>query len=241
MPELLTTKQLAEYLQLSERSIYRLLEHGEIPAVKVGGHWRFRKSVVDEWLDMRIQQLDAVQLEDTFRDDLNAGTPSVGELLSTQNIFLYLPHRTRRDVLGALATLVNLPEEVDRDLLLARLLEREAMCTTALPDGVAVPHTPRPRPRLLAKHDVIALVRTREPIEFGALDGSLTDLFVLVLAREEKAHLVLVARVNRLVREPAVLHVMRTSRSPRQILHVIRQTERRLFDAPATDNPHRNP
>jgi PTS system nitrogen regulatory IIA component len=235
MPELLTTKQLAGYLQLSERSVYRLLEQGEIPAVKVGGHWRFRKSAVDEWLDMRIQQMGATQLEDTFREDLESGTPSVGDLLSTENIFLYLPHRTRRDVLGALATLVNLPEDVDRDLLLARLLEREALCTTALPDGVAVPHTPRARPRLLAKHDVIAIARTREPIEFGALDGSLTDLFVLVLARDERAHLVLLARVNRLVREPAVQHVMRTSRSPRQILRVIRQTETALFEG---SRPH---
>ena len=44
MPDLLTTRQLAEYLQLSERSVYRLLERGELPAVRVGGQWRFRKT-----------------------------------------------------------------------------------------------------------------------------------------------------------------------------------------------------
>jgi PTS system nitrogen regulatory IIA component len=138
MPDLLTTRQLAEYLQLSERSVYRLLEQGEIPALKVGGHWRFRKTAVDEWLDVRVQQMDADQLDETFREDLESGSSSISQLLSAQNIFLNLPHRTKHEVLSALATLVNLPEEVDRDLLLARLLEREALCTTTLPDGVAI-------------------------------------------------------------------------------------------------------
>ena len=230
MPDLLTTRQLAEYVQLSERTIYRLLEQGEIPAVKVGGHWRFRKSAVDEWLDVRVQQMEAGQLDEAFRDDLELGSPRVGELLTTQNIFLNIPHRTKQDVLGALATLVNLPEEVDRELLQARLLEREALCTTALPDGVAVPHTPRTRPRLLVNHDLIALARTRAPIEFGALDGKPTDLVVLVLARDERAHLILLAKVSRLVREPLVQNIMRTSRSPQEIKRVIGEVEATLFE-----------
>jgi PTS system nitrogen regulatory IIA component len=230
MPELFTTRQLAEYLQLSERTVYRLLEQGEIPAIKVGGHWRFRKSAVDEWLDVRVQQMDAEQLDETFREDLDSSSPSISELLTSQNIFLNLPHRGRVDVLNALATLVNLREDIDRGLLLARLLEREALCTTAMPDGVAVPHTPRTRPRLLAKYDLIALARTREPIAFGALDGSPSDLFVLVLARDERTHLILLAKVSRIVREPAVQKVMRASRSPREIMRVIRETEGRLFD-----------
>ena len=230
MPDLLTTRQLAEYLQLSERSVYRLLEQGDIPAVKVGGHWRFRKSAVDEWLDVRVQQMDSEQLDDTFREDLESGSPSISKLLSAQNIFLNMPHQTKHEIVSGIATLVNLPEEVDRDLLLARLLEREALCTTALPDGVAIPHTPRTRSRLLADHDLIALARTNEPIEFGALDGNRTDLFVLVLARDEKTHLILLAKVSRLIREPAVQQVLRTSKSPRQIARVIRETESLLFD-----------
>jgi len=230
MPDLLTTRQLAEYLQLSERSVYRLLEQGDIPALKVGGHWRFRKTAVDEWLDVRVQQMDADQLDETFREDLDSGSSSISQLLSAQNIFLNVPHRTKHEVLSGLATLVNLPEDVDRDLLLARLLEREALCTTALPDGVAIPHTPRTRPRLLAHHDLIAMARTREPIEFGALDGNRTDLFVLVLARDERTHLILLAKVSRLIREPVVQRTMRTSKSPRTILRVIKDTEAKLFD-----------
>ena len=230
MPDLLTTRQLAEYLQLSERSVYRLLEQGEIPALKVGGHWRFRKTAVDEWLDVRVQQMDSDQLDETFREDLESASSSISRLLSPQNVFLNMPHRTKHEVLSGIATLVNLPEEVDRDLLLSRLLEREALCTTALPDGVAIPHTPRTRSRLLANHDLIAMARTHEPIEFGALDGSRTDVFVLVLARDERTHLILLAKVSRLIRDPAVQRAMRTSKSARKIVRVIKETEAKLFD-----------
>ena len=230
MPDLLTTKQLAEYLQLSERSVYRLLEQGDIPALRVGGQWRFRKSAVDEWLDVRVQQMEIEQLDATFREDLEADSTTVSELLSPGNVFLDLPQDSKEDVLRALATLVKLPEDVDREQLLARLLEREALCTTALPEGVAVPHTPRIRPRLLAQHDLIAMGRTRKALEFGALDGKLTDLFVLVLARDERTHLLLLAKVSRLVREASVLRVMRNSQSARQIIRVIKETENKLFD-----------
>jgi mannitol/fructose-specific phosphotransferase system IIA component (Ntr-type) len=52
----------------------------------------------------------------------------------------------------------------------------------------------------------------------------------LVLARDERTHLILLAKVSRLIREHAVQQAMRTSKSPRQIVRVIRETEAKLFD-----------
>ena len=74
MPDVMTTRELAEYLRLSERSVYRLLERGEIPAVKVGGQWRFRKSAVDEWLDLRFGGIEHAELDAGEDDD--AGAPA---------------------------------------------------------------------------------------------------------------------------------------------------------------------
>jgi len=73
MPNLLRPKQLAEYLQLSQRTVYRLLERGDIPGVKVGGQWRFRRTAVDEWLDLSIQRLDAASLDALERDAAATG------------------------------------------------------------------------------------------------------------------------------------------------------------------------
>jgi PTS system nitrogen regulatory IIA component len=231
MPDLLTTKQLAEYLQISERSVYRMLERGEIPAVKVGAQWRFRQSAVDEWLDLQLQRMGTAELDEAFGAVLTEGTPAIADLLSVQNIFLDLPGGTRDAVLGALVERLQLPEPVDRELLRHRLIEREVICTTSLPDGVAVPHTPRSRPRMLKHHDLVAVGRTLSPVDFGALDGKPTDIFVLVLARNERAHLMLVARVSRLVREESILKVLRAARTPEDVRDAIVAGERLLFDA----------
>ncbi|KGS91822.1 DNA binding, excisionase family domain protein [Burkholderia pseudomallei MSHR7498] len=48
--EILTIKQVAEYLKVTERTIYRLAAARKIPAFKVGGTWRFRKVDIDSWI-----------------------------------------------------------------------------------------------------------------------------------------------------------------------------------------------
>jgi len=50
-PEILTVKQLASYLQMDEHTIYRLAKSGKIPAMKIGAEWRFKKDLVDRWIE----------------------------------------------------------------------------------------------------------------------------------------------------------------------------------------------
>ena len=47
----LTIKELARYLNVTERTIYNLLERGELPGFKVGANWRFRKEDIDKWIE----------------------------------------------------------------------------------------------------------------------------------------------------------------------------------------------
>jgi excisionase family DNA binding protein len=51
--EILTPREAAEYLSVHVRTIYRLAKNGDIPGRKVGGSWRFKKDVLDEWLSWR--------------------------------------------------------------------------------------------------------------------------------------------------------------------------------------------
>jgi len=50
MTELMTLQEVADYLRVTEKTVYRLLKRGRIPAVKVGRQWRFDKKSIDEWL-----------------------------------------------------------------------------------------------------------------------------------------------------------------------------------------------
>jgi len=49
MSELMTTKEASEYLKLSYMTLYKLAQQGEIPAYKLGGHWRFNRTILDNW------------------------------------------------------------------------------------------------------------------------------------------------------------------------------------------------
>lgn len=48
--EILTIKQVADYLKVTERTIYRLAAAKKIPAFKVGGTWRFQHQEIDQWI-----------------------------------------------------------------------------------------------------------------------------------------------------------------------------------------------
>jgi nitrogen PTS system EIIA component len=48
---LLTTEQIAHYLRVDKFTVYRLVTQGKIPAFKVGNQWRFKRSMVDAWLE----------------------------------------------------------------------------------------------------------------------------------------------------------------------------------------------
>lgn len=48
--EILTIREVAEYLKVTERTIYRLAAAKKIPAFKVGGTWRFSRADIDVWI-----------------------------------------------------------------------------------------------------------------------------------------------------------------------------------------------
>lgn len=47
----LTTEEVLGYLRVTPRTIYRLIRSGELPAIRIGRQWRFRRTDLDDWLD----------------------------------------------------------------------------------------------------------------------------------------------------------------------------------------------
>ena len=70
--EILTIKQVADYLKVTERTIYRLAGAKKIPAFKVGGTWRFSKAEISQW----IQQQSGDGRPDRAADKGEADDPS---------------------------------------------------------------------------------------------------------------------------------------------------------------------
>jgi excisionase family DNA binding protein len=57
--EILTLKEVADYLKLAEKTAYRLAAEGKLPGFKVGGSWRFKREDVQSWIEQ--QKIDVNQ------------------------------------------------------------------------------------------------------------------------------------------------------------------------------------
>ena len=62
MDSLMTAKEAAAYLRLNYMTVYKLAQRGKIPATKVGGIWRFKKDILDEWLAREAGVVEGVVL-----------------------------------------------------------------------------------------------------------------------------------------------------------------------------------
>jgi excisionase family DNA binding protein len=59
--EVLTIDELATYLKVSKSSLYKLVQEGKVPGQKVGKHWRFLRSSIDDWLGNNSSDESATQ------------------------------------------------------------------------------------------------------------------------------------------------------------------------------------
>ena len=56
MPEAaITVRDVAAYLNVTEKTVYRLAQRGELPGFKVAGAWRFRRRDIDAWIERQKQ------------------------------------------------------------------------------------------------------------------------------------------------------------------------------------------
>ena len=52
--EIMTVEEVAKYLKLKPQTVYKWAQEGRIPGTKLGKEWRFRRSILDEWIDTSI-------------------------------------------------------------------------------------------------------------------------------------------------------------------------------------------
>jgi len=90
MTQLITLQETADYLRVTMKTIYRLLEGSKIPATKVGRQWRFDKAAIDEWLHENSNQVSASILviddEDTIRSLFKETLEELGHVVLTAEI-----------------------------------------------------------------------------------------------------------------------------------------------------------
>jgi PTS system nitrogen regulatory IIA component len=133
---------------------------------------------------------------------------------------------TKPGILAELAeSLSRAVPSLERSQLNAMLVEREKLGTTAMGDGIAIPHA-----RVESLDRVLAVFGlSRAGVDFDSLDGKPTHLFFLLVApgREGSAHLLLLARLSRLLGGEAFRARLREVHSTEELFRAIEEEESR--------------
>ncbi len=225
----MTLAELAKHIGMDPREVKRLADRGVLPGQLVGSEWRFNRAQMLDWLQREMHSLDSRHLLNLERAMSETHDEAIiGSLLATEAVDMNLRARSRPSVLRELVGLAERTGMVyDRAELVAALEQREALASTALPGGLAFPHPRRPLPFATAE-PLMCLARVPAGIPFGAPDGRLTDLFVLVCCHEERQHLLALARLA-LVFSSDLPAELREVGDVKQALELILDTERQML------------
>jgi PTS system nitrogen regulatory IIA component len=144
---------------------------------------------------------------------------TLADLLRVESVLVPMPGATRENAITALVAVLPVGDPVVKRELLAAVLAREAAGSTAIGEGVAIPHARSPRVSV----PLLAVGRAAAPIDFHAADGlPVTLVFLLVVpAAEPSFHLKTLAALSRIASDKDLLRRLNASADPRHLFELI--------------------
>ena len=222
----MNVNEVAATLHVSAREVVRMADSGILPAIKVKDAWQFRAGEIWNWIEKNLHSLPERRRKD--RHPVGPTDLLIAPTLTEQAIALDLPAKTKSSLLRELAALAEAADPfVDAGALAAALIEREQQGSTALQDGVAIPH---PAGNIYSQGPVIAAARTARDIPFGERGGGLTDLFFLVCCADRKDHLLYLGRLCRLLIDKDLQAELRAAATPADFLSALSRAEESLCE-----------
>ena len=213
-------RDAARLLGVSERTVYRWIDERGLPVHRVHGQHRFNRAELLEWATAQGVRVSAELFPDPAAND-RPGT-TLESALEEGGIHFVKDGDDRESVLREVVRVLRLPEEVDREFFYEVLLARENLGSTAVGDGIAIPHVRNPI--LLHVRAAVALCFLERPIPFGALDGHPVEILFVIVAPTSRMHLHLLSRLSAALHEDEFRRALR-ARRPEQILAVLRRVE----------------
>lgn len=229
-------EDFARHIGLRTDEVQKMAERGKLPCQKVGGHWRFNRARITEWLQQEIPSYDhdrLVELEQALgRHDEQAPEDEliVTDLIGLEGADIALPANTKASVLRELVDLADRTGLLyDRESLLEAIQQREELCSTALPNGVAIPHPRQPQAYATAE-PLICAARSTRGIPFGSPYGGLTTLFFLICSHNDRHHLRILARLMRIL-DADTIATLQAAESREDFLQIMIDKEEKVVAA----------
>jgi len=221
--EILTLAEIASYLKVSEKTILRMVKRGDLPGSKVANQWRFQGVLIEQWLTAKMESATDESLVDVIQT-----TPKIiplSRLIAPERILMNLLPGDTESVLEQL-----IKPLIDEDLLddpaqfLSDLLDREAMGSTGIGDGVAIPHV-RSQENSGVRKPCVVMGLCQAGLDFDALDGEPTHVFMLLCANAVTEHLRLLAKTMLMLRNPGMVEILLNCQNREEVEERLRMAD----------------
>jgi PTS system nitrogen regulatory IIA component len=230
----ITLRQAATYLNVNESTLRRWIKDRGLPVHRVNERLHLNAIEVWEWAVEHGVPASRSLLEEARRSPEEV--PPISQLLETGGIHMKVEGDDKSAVMAAIVKRLPLSPEVDREFLLTVLDAREAMGSTGIGDGIAIPHVRNPI-LLHVDQPFVTLCLLRRPVEFGAIDGKPVHAVFLVVSPSIPAHLRVLAQLSFVLRDSGLRQLLQDRVLPELILQRVREVEHRTTGQFSTPKP----
>lgn len=226
----LTAKDAARMLNVPEEKIYAWIRNGTLPSYRIKDRYRLNRVELLEWAAARKIKVGP----GFFREDKETN----GDLVLTQaltrgGVLSDVAGADKSSVLKEVCARLKLPPEIDRAELHCVLVAREALCSTGIGNGIAIPHPRGPIVLgLAAPHVTLAFLR--EPIDYRAIDGKPVSNLFVIISTTVHVHLKLLSHLMFALQDVEFRELIDRRAGEESILTKSAEIERRVIQADKT-------
>jgi len=218
----LNIRQVSKLLKVSEKKVNEWIKRGILRADRVKDQYRLHRSDLLERTSSR--EIDVRAEIFAASEPAGVHAPYLVNALRSGGIFYGLRGADKPAVLRAVVDTLALPPNVDRESLSQFLLAREALGSTAIGEGIAIPHVRRPI-LLSGSCTSISLCFLDHPVDFGAFDGKPVFAIFLLITPTARTHLQLLSRLSFALHDSQLKAALARRAAPSEILAEFQRVE----------------
>ena len=218
----LTVHQAASYLGVNESTVRRWITVRGLPAHRVDERLHLNAIELWEWATEHGIPVSR-RLLDQARRRPDEVAP-LSELLSAGGIHHDVGGEGKAGVLREVVARLPLPADTDREFLVTVLEAREAMGSTGIGGGIAIPHVRNPIV-LHVDAPFVTLCLLRHPVEFDAVDAKPVHALFTLISPSVPAHLRILSQLSFVLRDDELRRLLARSAAPSELLARVRELE----------------
>lgn len=215
-PEIMTAQEVAEFLRVSERTVYDWATSGTIPAGKLGTTWRFKRSEVEKWVNEQLSTRTTKNVTFTPID--------LKQILNPDNIIVIENNHKDAALMSIIDNLASNGAVMNKEAVAEGIFQREKLMSTGIGFGIGIPHI-----RLESINNLIMAVGVSavDITDYESLDGKPVRIIFMILAgkNQHAMHIKTMAAISARLKNPLLRERLILSRDPKTIFSLLTDGE----------------